>query len=101
MDANLSMDRLIRGSHGPWVDTSCFTVIGSSVVLMRRRLAGQISVRLLHGRELISMQGWSGVDYAGGRYMTSIDNRILSSLAGNAFSGFAVGAVMLASVPIV
>lgn len=97
IDANVSIERLDRGGpDGPWTTGHVFTLIGSSVVVVRRRVLGKVTLRLLRGQELLAMQGWSAADYVDGPYLTQVSDKILSDMSGNAFSGFVVGAIAYA-----
>jgi len=75
------------------------TIVASTKAVMRRRHEdGTVEVRLVLGKELLAFTGWGRGDYAK-RGETSVPNETLASLAGNAFSAFASGAIMAASLP--
>lgn len=94
MDANCSFERLIRSNGCPWVSDRMMTIAGPTRAVMRSRSSsGQPVLRTILGRELLAMAGWGRTDF---KQETRIDNTTLSSLAGNAFSAFACGPVLLA-----
>ena len=98
IDANCSLDRLVRVGRSPWTDTAPLTLVGSTQLVMRRRGGfGQKTVRYILGHELLLMQGWAVGDFKGKNF-TEVDNKTLCSLAGNAFSLFACGPLLLASL---
>ena len=101
IDVNLSTERLMRAGKCAWYNDAMFTIIGSSQIVLRRRVSGASDpeVRLLRGAELMCLQGWTGADYSAGLFTTTASNDTLTSLAGNAFSAFAVGAIMHACLP--
>ena len=63
--------------------------------------SGAIVTRLLLGSEMLSFQGWAYADYAdeGDAQGSSVGQSVLASLAGNAFSAFASGAVLASTLP--
>lgn len=93
MDANVSWERLVKLSRGPWSSTM-FTMVGSMRPVVRRRMDGGVVVRILHGKEALAMVGWSRNDYATD---TAVEHHTLLSLAGNAFSAYSVGPILLAT----
>lgn len=99
LDCNCSLDRL-RRVHGAWADSAPMTLVGTTQLIMRRRRsdAPGFELRYITGVELMRMQGWSLGDFLAPT-LTSADNDTTTSLAGNAFSGFAVGPVLLAALP--
>ena len=100
LDANCSLERLSPNGGTPWLDNRLMTLVGASKPVMRRRRAdGTVEVRLLYGIELMAFIGWHWDDYAEGE-CTMLDNATLTSLAGNAFSAFAVGPVLAATLPL-
>ena len=69
------------------------TLTGSMKPVVRIRSAlGTILVRLLHGREAMAMAGWSRHDYS---CEPSASHATMLSLAGNAFSAYSVGPLLL------
>ncbi len=102
LDANCSLDRLTRAStNDPWCNHFP-TIIGSAKLVMRRRSkTGVPQVRPLLGRELMAVVGWGRDDYSRG---TSVahdpheEHNLLTSLAGNAFSAFAIGPALAATL---
>ncbi len=96
LDANCSWERIQRK---PWTSDKMFTIVGSTKAVMRYKDGQKTKVRPLLGRELMALAGWSREDYQGDiEAGTTIADEVLSSLAGNAFSAFAGGAVMAAAV---
>ncbi len=77
------------------------TLVGTTKAVMRKRMPdGSIVVRALLGQELLAMQGWHFNDYATADG-SELSHTVLSDLAGNAFSAFALGVVLLAAIPAV
>ena len=99
LDTNPSFERAARDSSSPWAAHMMNTLIGSTKPVLRfRGPDGVPRLRCLAGREMMAMVGWGAGDYIGG--VTSTTHVTLCSLAGNAFSAFAVGPVLLATLPI-
>ncbi len=103
IDVNFSMQFLVKklsseeDSASPWQTTlGCIT--GNSKLVMRR--AGHFTV--LSGATLMSIAGWPGLAYD---YPHEMDahtyDGLLGNMAGNAFSGFSMSALILAVMAIV
>ncbi len=73
-------------------------IVGSMRAVRRYRTElATIRARLVNGKELMAFTGWSRDDYASGvAGGTEADHGTLTSLAGNAFSAFSVGPLLLA-----
>ena len=94
-----SFERVLKGTDSPWVRNALMTITGSARIVMRQKVWPDRTVtRMLHGTELLSVMGWGTCDFAG---TNTCSHTTLCSLAGNAFSGFAVGPVLGAVLPIV
>ena len=97
--------------RNPWTEDVTPTITGSCAMLARYWAPDEdgkrsVVVRLLSGLELFRLAGW-GPDMWHPKTPESLmqDKELLTSLAGNAFSGFAVGPMlaigcaMLGAVP--
>jgi hypothetical protein len=77
-------------------------VVGSVKAVVRTRVpaysGGGVQVRCVHGVELMALVGWAASDYIDSPFDWADPHRheSWSSMAGNAFSAFAVGPVVLA-----
>lgn len=100
LDVRPTLAYILKSSRtDPWFKDEVQTIIGSSRLVMRRRDAANVPrVRLLHGVELLAFMGWGRVDWA---CRTACSHSTLVSLAGNAYSAFAVGPVLAALLPFV
>lgn len=107
MDVNSSLARLLNWQPGsgeekfaelryPWCG-SPRTITGQSKIVMRTAQAGvPSSVRLLEGWEVMALIGWSpNMWKKGGPF---VQPEVMCNMAGNAFSGFAVGPVLVATL---
>ena len=101
LDVNPSFERVSR-SGDPWFNRTISTITGSMKAVVRHRVTTATSgspaiiVRPVHGLELMSLAGWAPGDYA--VYDDSTANHAtLSSLAGNAFSAYAIGPILAAA----
>ena len=49
------------------------------------------------------LQGWSRDDWANGQglFATAIPNKVLVSLAGNAFAAYSIGPLLLSAIPMI
>eukprot|EP00959_Pyramimonas_sp_CCMP1952_P469958 9495847-Pyramimonas_sp.AAC.1 len=102
IDANAPFERFLRSDSGPRSDDKVPALLSSTQVVMRRRDANDhVEVRMLRGQEVLALQGWAAGDYTGAPCETVVANKTLVSLAGNAFSQFAAGAVCFAVMPMV
>jgi hypothetical protein len=97
IDCHCPLDRLCKGRSTPWADDKLMTIVGLTKAIMRIRRPTGIYVRLLLAEELLSFQGWPLDEYVGGR--TVLAQPVVTSLAGNAFSAFASGAVFMSALP--
>ena len=90
MDCNLSMQYLIGNGDKTILHTHCPTIAGSTKVWARVRLSeSEKKWCLLPGWVLMRLVG-----YPGGLALSD-DSRLMSSFAGNAFSAFTIGPVLM------
>ncbi len=85
----------MRGGSN-WFCDKLVTIVSLTKAIMRSGGPdGQVRIRLLRGCELLSFQGWPLEQLN----PEDFSEQTLTSLAGNAFSAFAVGVVALGSLP--
>lgn len=107
LDVNNSLGRLLKWQssssfkefmelQSPWAP-SPRTITGQSKIVMRSAQVGvPTSVRCLEGWEVMSLIGWSPSMWKeGGPF---VQPEVMCNMAGNAFSGFAVGPVLVAAL---
>ena len=103
-DINCSLSRLIHDEanpRNPW-STMVPTLISTCSILMRWKPPGSPTrLRLLTGTELMRLIGWGDNWWAADscRSMKN-DNTLLTSLAGNAFSAFGIGPIVMMALSI-
>ena len=92
-DVNHSMGRLLGPEErSPWKKVApCLT--SKSVICMRYWQKDQVITRPLTGVESLALVGWDSAFYRGGS--AGVSESCLRSLAGNAFSAFAVAPMLL------
>lgn len=97
LDVNNSLPRLMGKKElgempSPW-RLRLNTVTGQTLCVVRYWVNKEIMLRLLRPYEILGMAGW---DFSCWRPGTaSVDYPLAASLAGNAFSGFAVGVALV------
>ena len=99
-DINMSLG-FIMGSltktDGDYLKDHVPTLTGNCIIYMRFSSDGEVAHKLLKGVELMQLMGWDRRMY---RQCPALhapaQGKALSSLAGNAFSAFSIGAVTLA-----
>ena len=95
----MSTKFLKRSDSSPWHE-HLPTIVGSVKAVIRRRgNAARPTLRVVFGAELLAMMCWHAGDFREGvhRWLTPRGHALLSSLAGNAFSGYAVGPLLIAA----
>ena len=103
-DINMSLMRMIHEEcdpRNPW-GTAIPTLISHSSILMRWVPPGATghSYRMLHGLELMHIIGWNDKWWSQGTVLEALDPALLTSLAGNAFSAYAVGPALIAALAV-
>ena len=104
LDANQSLAWLCKSNDkSPWSSHSMFTLTGSCIPIVRQRRDPPYcapSVRLMTGVEAMQFMGWDITDFRDidALYALPNSNAFLCNLAGNAFSAYAIGPVLLAVV---
>ena len=74
------------------------TITGSSVIAVREKKKGEVCLRLLEGYEYFKFMGWSEEDWEPFKPNNEITPDMLSDLAGNAFSAYAAGPMVMAAM---
>lgn len=94
LDSNAGLSRLVgpAGAQRPW-SKAIPTLTGAARIVARRCRGGTVEVRQLDGIELLQLIGFSLADLN----TSNITHDCATSMAGNAFSAFAIGPVMLAA----
>ena len=103
-DVNNSLKRLVSWPNAngvaksPWRDI-CPTFVAKSTIVMRQIEQGAVVlVRVLHGDELMNMIGWP--EQATEDFRSKYEPALLTSLAGNAFNGFQMQAVISSALAV-
>lgn len=93
LDCNMSLCRLVGpdGQTNPW--TSSFPTLTSRGQYIIRENRDGFQIRQINGIELLQLAGWSSSFYRG----EPPHHALATSLAGNMFSGFAVGPCLMAA----
>ena len=101
LDANVSIGRFRIDVSSPWSVDVMPTIVGSMVPVMRiADEAGKVTIRCISGIECMQLQGWDLSHYADPQEACeTTKNDLLINLAGNAYNGFALGAVFAAAFP--
>jgi hypothetical protein len=84
LDFNPTLPRVYKRG---WSTNRLATLVGSARIMSRRRCNKQLQYRILTGYELMSIVGWHESFYTD---LGLEHNATLVSLAGNAYSGFAI-----------
>jgi hypothetical protein len=103
-EANHTLERNLRWPPpdgkallNPWRQ-QCTTLTGQSKIVVRRLQGDSLELRALHPLEAFRLIGWDLCDWKEPIWSQDVTAELLTSLAGNAFSGFAVSPVIIASL---
>ena len=94
---SLSPDKTAESVRSPW-SNACPTLTSHSKIIVRYNHEDSLVVRALEGYEVMSLIGW---DLAHWRMLGEdkrVEGDLCSSLAGNAFSAFAVGPILVVAL---
>ena len=74
------------------------TTTGSSVIAVREKKKGEVCLRLFEGYEHFKFMGWSEEGWEPLKPNNEITPDMLPDLAGNAFSAYAAGPMVMAAM---
>lgn len=107
VDLNHTLERTLRFPpapgkplHCPWRYT-CPTLTSMSKILIRRQTAlpgGALVLRALHPLEAFRLMGWDLPWWTKPLWSADVTPELLTNMAGNAFSGYAVTPVLIAAL---
>jgi hypothetical protein len=108
LDLNTALPRLINvtGNTDPWTRNYAPTLTGNSIIAQRTigdhlcpngEQREVLDVKVLSGAELLQFVGFP---FSSLRKPVHATDAILGNMAGNAFNGFVVAAILIATIPL-